>query len=435
MTTLLGLLLCTACEKEKIPLVGERLPISTLVTNGLNTQQVRGRPILLSPPLRVNTWEQPDRLASHDKGHLGFHPGTSALKVAWTSRVSSSDSDARLLATPVVVPSGIFLMDHQGSLVKVDPTTEEILFRISLAPEGKEGEPTLGGGCAIEKDVVFAATSYGELLSLSALSGEILWRQPLQSPARGSPTLSEGKIYVVTLQNQLHAFDAKTGQLLWTHAGMPEGLGILGLAAPAVSGDIVVVTYTSGEVCALRAQTGNVIWAEIISGPRHLGEAQNVSHIRANPVIHQGILYVISYSGQMVALNLNHGQRLWEASLGSTQTPVFDGQTLFILTNNQEIAALDTQTGQILWAHSFSQFAFSPKEKENTCTWLGPLLADKTLYFLSSQGLLVALDPQTGTPLSDRPLLPLHDSFALPPLIAQGTLYALSEEGRLYAIR
>jgi outer membrane protein assembly factor BamB len=423
---------CQFLEKEKIPLKGERISISTL--NNLSFHQKKGGPLpALSEPINFSSWDQPDSVPSHDVGHLAFSPSTPTPQILWSSSYSSSSSEARLLSQPIVTKDhGIFVLSHDGRLFCIDQKTGKRRFDVSINPENKKGEETLGGGCSYHEDTVFVATAYGELIALKAEGGEILWRTPLQSPCRSAPTVYDGKIYVVTLKNQLEVFDAQEGKLLWMHAGIPEGLGILGMAAPAIFDDVIVVAYTSGEICGLRAKTGTLLWSDMIVGPRHLGEAQNVAHIRANPLIHKGVVYVLSYSGQMVAFNLYSGHRLWEIPAGGFQSSVCSGGTLFLITNSQELVALDSQTGQVFWTYPLKDLV--PSKDNEAPQWFGPLLAGGALYVLSHEGVLTPFNPETGKPLPQGQLNFKKD-FLLSPIVVDGVLYALSESGSLYAVR
>ena len=74
----------------------------------------------------------------------------------------------------------------------------------------------------------------------------------LGPPVRTPPTVSQGRVFVVTPDNELQVIDADTGELLWTHRGIEEIASLLGGGGPAVSGQTVIVTYSSGEIYALR---------------------------------------------------------------------------------------------------------------------------------------------------------------------------------------
>jgi len=424
-----------SCDPNKTPLSGQRMPIASLSPEQkLNASHSKRLATPLPPPSPLKTWSQPDASSSHDKGHLSLNAGTGALKVLWSESVSSSSTDARILETPAAQTDALFLLDHRGRVLKVDGKNGKVVFSTSIAPEEKTGEPILGGGCTLGENRVFVASPYSELLALDATDGRIVWRKALRSPARSAPTLHEGQLYVSTLQNHVQAFNLE-GELLWTHEGMPELLGILGLASPAASQDLVVVAYTSGEVVALRRQTGSVVWSDVIAGPRNAGEAQSLPHVRSNPVIHGDTVFIVSYAGQLTALNLHNGHRRWDVGLLSTIcTPVLAGQTLFMVANNRELVALDAGTGQVIWVTPLSQLLPAAKAPESLPMWYGPLLVDGHILLLSSTGHLVAVDPLTGKHVPSSANLFLKDTFALPPIVVQGHLYTLAESGKLYGI-
>ena len=327
----------TGCSTPKTPLKGERVPISSLEVQtprfSASQQHVGTLPVAVP----VQGWPQPDFNAGHDKGHASLGGGKGPLRVMWRENVSSPHSDARILETPVVGKEGLFFLDHKGRVCKVDPKTGREIFAVSIAPEEKRNDPVLGGGCCLSETLVFVASPYGELLALNATDGRIVWRVALLSPGRCAPTLHDGQLYVTTLQNHMHAFNL-SGELLWTHEGMPELLGVLGLASPAARENFVIVASTSGELFALRSKTGNVVWSAIMTGPRNMGEAQSLPHIRANPVIHGDQVFAANYGGQLAAFNLYNGQRVWNLpSLSTTCAPLVAGDTVFTLANNKDL--------------------------------------------------------------------------------------------------
>src|SRR3546814_14206991 len=63
--------------------------------------------------------------------------------------------------------------------------------------------------------------------------------QKMPGPRRAAPTVAGGRVFVVSIDNQLTALNAETGEKLWSHTGFSEPAGLLGGASPAVEGDIV----------------------------------------------------------------------------------------------------------------------------------------------------------------------------------------------------
>jgi beta-1,4-mannosyl-glycoprotein beta-1,4-N-acetylglucosaminyltransferase len=76
---------------------------------------------------------------------------------------------------------------------------------------------------------------------------------------------------------------------------------------------------------------------------------ENISDIRGNPVIHNNIVYVISYNGKMVSLDLNTGKRIWESNIGGIQTPWVVSGFIFVLSKDNELICLTSNSGKVVW--------------------------------------------------------------------------------------
>jgi hypothetical protein len=63
--------------------------------------------------------------------------------------------------------------------------------------------------------------------SFDAANGKEIWRQQVPAPARGAPTVADGRVFAVTVENQLQVLSTTDGHRLWTHSGLPETAGLL----------------------------------------------------------------------------------------------------------------------------------------------------------------------------------------------------------------
>ena len=97
------------------------------------------------------------------------------------------------------------------------------------------------------------------------------------------------------------------GSTLWEHQGIVESAGLLGTAAVAVSKDIVVVPYSSGELYAMRVENGRIAWSYSLFFQGRLVADTPLSDIDASPVIINNTVYAGSNSGRLVAIDLRTG--------------------------------------------------------------------------------------------------------------------------------
>lgn len=123
--------------------------------------------------------------------------------------------------------------------------------------------------------VMFVTTSYNHVYAINAVTGEQYWHfkhkiGPVSTyccgPNNKGVAVSEGKLFMGTLDAKLVALDAKTGKLLWeTEIADPE-LGYSETMAPAVVDGKVLIGTNGGEygvrgfVKAFDANTGKLAW-------------------------------------------------------------------------------------------------------------------------------------------------------------------------------
>lgn len=419
-----ALLSLTACDSKKIPITGTRVPVVSYENMVKPDAEVKDTKVLLPLTEMGREWHQ----EGGEPDHFMAHASLKDMPIqAWDVSIGSGNGSGRLLSTPIVAKGIVYTLDTEGNVTATDASNGLPLWGASIAPENRSG-PIIGGGLAFGDDKVYVTSPYAEVLALDAKKGNILWRYTVQSPVRAAPTYSNGRLYVLTISNQLEVLDASKGTQLWEHAGITETAGLLGTASPAVSKGIVIVTYSSGEIFALKADNGQQLWSETLSSTRRPDSLSAISHIRALPVIDQNKVFIIGHNQKMAAYDLLRGDRVWERSIGGTRTPAVVGDYIFMLNSHNELICLTKDYGQVVWVQKLP----FDQETPTKVLWQGPVVAGNKLYLVNTTGGLATFDPGTGRKLSERPL---NAPVSISPIIAHETLYVLTDEGRLIALR
>ena len=276
------------------------------------------------------------------------------------------------------------------------------------------------------------ASSSGEVLGLNASSGTEVWRQSLDLPLRAAPTVADGRLIVVSADNQLYALDGQTGRPSWRHAGFFEGTGLLGGPSPAVADGVVVVPYSSAEVFGLLLDNGRPLWSDTVQRPRRTEALAQINDIDGYPVIDGERVYVAGYGGQMAAIELRRGVRVWDLDLGSTQAPWLAGDFVYVLTTRGEVVCLLRENGRVRWVSPLPRLTDPDDPASTPITWTGPLLIGDRLLIAGSHGEAVTMSPYNGEILGR---LDLPGPVLIPPIAAGGTVYILTEDAQLLAYR
>ncbi len=427
-------LLLVACgsDSSKGPThpTGERLSVMTADSGkpqpdpGLSDFKVE----LPEPSVNV-AWAQ----AGGNAGHAVDNPSLSpAIREIWASSIGSGSSRSfKLLSSPVIGGGAVYAMDSIGRVGAWNLATGDRYWRVDTVPPGRDGE-AMGGGLALEGNVLYATTGFGEVLALRAANGGVIWRRSLGKPIRSAPTISEGRLFAITIENETYALEAETGRIIWQHSGIAESAALMGASSPAVQGDTVVVAYSSGELFGLRTQNGRVVWAEVLAVPTAKGALPAIADIRGLPVLDKGQVFAISHSGRFVALGARSGERIWEADLGGFNTPCVSLNAVFTVTNDNQLVALSRDKGQIIWVTDLQKFEDPAEKKGKSVVWSGPVMAGGKLWLTNSLGYLVSYAPETGTVISNQEVA---EPFFLPPVVANRTMVLLSDDGRLRAFQ
>ncbi len=411
---------------SKPPLPGKRETL-TAVRRGLEIDPKNTEIVTVPPPATVAEWAQPGGGPTHRVGHVavaGFNP-------AWRASIGEGGGYRRkITAQPIVIPGRVVTMDSDGLVAAFDLENGSRIWRTDTQDD-KDRSTNVGGGVSFADGTVYATTGRAELLALDAGSGAIRWRKPLGSPARSAATVADGRLVVLTLDDRLQSFSAATGDRQWVYQASSAATTLFGQAAPAVSDGIVVCGFGSGDLAALRADSGALAWTDSLASSRGRTSLVDLSAIRALPVIDAGRVYAIGAGGLLVELDLRSGRRLWEREVGGLQTPWLAGDWLFVQTLDQTLAAIGRRDGRVRWLLDLPRYD-NPEKRRDPLYWTGPVLAGGKLILAGSNETAVSVNPADGTIIGR---IDLRGAAAVSPVAAAGTLFIVSDDGTLQAYR
>ncbi|MCB2100210.1 MAG: PQQ-binding-like beta-propeller repeat protein [Rhodobacterales bacterium] len=423
----------TGCDtwfgaREDPPLPGERIAVLLNARTLEPDPKLADAEILLPPPAVNPDWPQPGGYANHAMHHLAVGE---TLSQAWSVDIGTGgDDEERLIAPPVVADGRVYAMDAESAVAAFDAATGESLWHTDLTPD-EEDDGHISGGITFGDGRIYAATGFAEVVALDAATGQELWRRQVEAPMRVAPTTRGGRVFVVTTDNRLIALNGRTGETLWTHAGEAEVAGLLGGGSPAVDNGVVVAPFSTGELVALRVDTGRLLWSDTLLAVRRTDVVSTLAAIRGRPVIDRGRVFAISHGGLMVAIDLRTGRRVWEREIAGYESPWVAGRYVFTLTSSAELVCLDRDTGRVYWVSTLPQYE-DEENREDPIVWAGPILASDRLIVSGSNGQAWAVSPYTGNPLGR---IEMPDPVDVPPVIAGGTLYFLTDGADLVAYR
>jgi len=413
-------------SESKEPLPGKREAVAA-ARRGLEADPADRRPVTVPPPADVPEWPQAGGNVTHSVGHIQV----SGLAPGWRASIGEGGGyRAKITAQPLVAGRQVFTMDSDAVVSAFDLASGRRIWRTETQDD-KDRSTNVGGGIATVDGVVYVTTGRADVMALDAGTGAVRWRKPLGSPARSAPTVSDGRLYATTIDDKLIALNVANGERLWAYQASAAATTLLGQAAPAASEGLVVTGFGSGDLVAVRADSGALAWSDSLASSRGRNSLVDLSAISGLPVVDRGRVYAVGVGGLLVSLDLRSGRRLWEREVGGSETPWLAGDWLFVQTIDQSLAAIGRDDGRVRWVTDLPRYD-DPEKRRDRLFWTGPVLAGGRLVLAGSNETALSVSPEDGHILGQQQL---RGPAAVAPIAAAGTLFIVTDDGSLQAFR
>ena len=335
---------CSIFKKGKgpsTPVLGQRIAVLTGEGDVSVDPVTTALPMNL-PAATVNTeWSQSGGNPTKSMGQLALG---NALGRAFSVQAGRGNSlTARLGAAPIVAGGRLYTIDTLGAVRAFDGSTGAQLWASQTPTEKGNSASLYGGGIAYDNGRIYATNGLGFVAAIDVRNGGIIWQVRPTGPLRGSPTVANDAVYVISQDNQIYSLKESDGSTNWSQAASLEVAGVFGSASPAVGQGTVVAGFSSGELNAYRYENGRQVWQDALQRTSIRTSVSSLSDIDADPVIDSGQVIAVGQGGRMVALDLVSGQRQWELNIAGISTPWVAGDWIFVVTDDAKLICVYRQ--------------------------------------------------------------------------------------------
>ena len=191
----------------------------------------------------------------------------------------------------------------------------------------------------------------------------LVWKATGAGGGYSSISISNGKLYTMGLRGDREfviAFDVATGKEAWATAHgsafhNDQGDGPRG--TPTVDGDRVYALGGDGDLSALDARTGKIVWTKNVL--KDFGGENITWGISESPLV-LGDKVLVNAGGpgaSIVALNKSNGSLVWKsqsdrAGYSSAIPLTLNGLTQVVFFTGQRAVGLDAKDGRLLWEYA-----------------------------------------------------------------------------------
>ena len=304
----------------------------------------------------------------------------------------------------IAEPWPTFGYDNQRS--KVSPYDHKPPYRRTWRVDARD---TLEFPPSAAYGNVYVAQQKGLFFALKGKTGKPVFRtKNFRRCAASSPTLDNGVIYQAYMDwtpcpqgasnptGFVIAMDAETGRQKWRYKGQPFE------SSPLLHDGVLYVGSWDGNVHAIRARTGRRVWTY-----------QTGNRVNTSAAYSKGRIFIANQDGRLFALNAKTGRLAWSAGQATEffyAAPAVAYGRVFIGSSDGTMYAYGARTGKLLWARPLGTYIYS-----------SAAIYDKKVYAGSYDGRFYALDAATGDVRWRRTMA---SAVHAPPVVMKGLVYA-----------
>ncbi|MBB2495607.1 outer membrane protein assembly factor BamB [Aquipseudomonas ullengensis] len=337
------------------------------------------------------------------------------LEKQWSRSIGDGQGELYNQLAPAVDGERLYAASADGEVVAMDRLTGDKTWEVDL-------ELPVSGGVGAGYGLVLVGTLKGEVIALDATSGEERWRARVTSEVLSAPATNGDVVVVQTQDDRLIALDASTGSQRWIFENSPAVLTLRGTSSPVLTNRLAIAGLSSGKVIALDTQRGIPVWEQRVAVPKGRSELERVVDIDGNLLLSGGTLYVVTYQGQVAALDVDSGRPQWTRDASSYVGLAQGFGNVYVTQAGGSVESIDERSNSSLWNNeALARRQLSAPEVFSSYVAVGDF--EGYLHLLSQvDGHFVGREKIDG------------DGVRVRPLVVGDWIYAYGNSGKLVAL-
>jgi len=302
---------------------------------------------------------------------------------------------------------------NDGTVLALEAATGRELWRGAVGQKISAGVGSDGRYAAV-------VTAGNDVVTLDG--GREIWRGRLPARAVSAPLVAGERVFVMTVDRVVHAFDVLDGRRLWVMQRPGDALTLGQAGVLTAVGDTLVVGQ-GPRLTGVDPLKGTVRWEVPLASPRGSNEVERLADLVGPPMRVGSALCMRAFQASIGCVDAAKGSLMWSRNQGGVQAVGGDAQVVVGADGSDRITAYKQSSGDLAWTNERLLFrGLSGFQGAGKVVVAGD--QEGHVHFLDRETGQVALRlPTDGSPVMGAPVL------------SGTTLLVATRSGGLFAFR
>ncbi len=331
------------------------------------------------------------------------------VQLAWTSKIGTVDFPLDV----IVSGNSVFVADSDGAVAELDARNGADVWRTKL-------DTTIVAGVGSDGRYAAVINRNNEVVVLER--GRELWRQKLGALSFTAPLVAGARVFVLSADRSVTAFDAQSGRKLWTQSRPGEPLVLRQGGVILAVGDTLVVGL-SGRLVGMNPQNGTSRWEVPVATPRGTNDVERLVDLVAHISRDGDSVCVRAFQAAVSCIDASRGISLWIKSASGSEGLHGDGKFVYGTESDGKV---------IVWRRSDGERAWDT-ERLKYRSLTAPLLVGRSIAIGDGEGVVHLLSSEDGAPLNR--ISTDGSAIKVAPVLAGETLVIVTRNGGVFGFK
>lgn len=340
---------------------------------------------------------------------LGPNNALIGVRSVWTSSIGA----VRFPLDVKSVGGHVLVASSEGNVAEIDASTGADVWRVAL-------RTPLSAGVGSDGRYAAVVTAANELINLDA--GKEIWRQRLHAVTLTAPLVAGARVFVLSSDRSVSAYDSATGRKLWQQQRTGDAL-VLGQPGVLLAVGDTLVAGIGGRLVGMNPQNGISRWETALANSRGTNEIERLVDLVEGVSRSGDQVCARAFQSAVACVNAAKGVLEWSKAASGSKGLDGDATTLFGTEGDGKLVAWRRADGERLWVSDRLRF-------RNLTT---PLLLGQSIVVGDDAGTLHFVSRLDASPLNR--ITTDGSAIAATPIVVGQTLVAVTQRGGIFGFR
>jgi outer membrane protein assembly factor BamB len=264
------------------------------------------------------------------------------VKKAWSVQLSPISSNL----SHKLNEGQLALVTNAGLVSVLNPENGAEIWRLAL-------NTPIAAGIGSDGDRYAVISQANELIAMS--QAKVIWRVKLPASSFTSPLVAGGRVFVLTADRTVMAFDGASGQRLWSQQRSGDPL-VLNQSGILTSFQDKLLVGLSGRLVAMNPGNGVSNWEVNIGSSRGTNEVERLTDLVAGVYRESTVVCARAFQTSVTCTDASKGTSLWtrtaQGHVGLSGNEGF----LFGAESDGKVISWNAKSGQVAWQSESLRF-------------------------------------------------------------------------------